>query len=288
MSKKGFKIEFLPVLQNPILIAGFDGWGNALNISTGMIAYLIRKLKAKPFAEINPDFFYRYDEKRPLVNIRNGNLRSIKPPGGSFYTAQTDPETIDLILLKADEPNLNWYTFADALFSLCRDVGINTIFTLGSMYDNVLHSDRIVSGLTSSRNLFDRMKQKNVTPVSYQGPTAIHSVIQTEGVRKGFQCTSLWCHCPYYLQGVTHFGILSHLAALLAFLGEFSVTTADLEKSWEDLNGQIQELITNSPEITAVINKLRKAKLRGSWERMKASAKSDDNVINLKDFLEPK
>jgi len=81
---------------------------------------------------------------------------------------------------------------------------------------------------------------------------------------------------------------MSHLASLLAFLGQFSMDTTDLEKNWEDLNSQIQELIKTSPEITAVINRLRKAKVRGSWERMKSAAKNDDKVINLKDFLEPK
>jgi predicted ATP-grasp superfamily ATP-dependent carboligase len=253
-----------------------------------MIAYLVRKLKARPFARINPDLFYRYDENRPLVNIRKGDLKSLKPPGGSFHTARTEPEAIDVVLLKAYEPSLSWYTFTDALFSLCRDVGIDTIITLGSMYDNVLHSDRFVSGLASTPELFDRMKQRNVTPVSYQGPSAIHSVIQAESTKKGFKCASLWCHCPYYLQGVTHFGLMSHLASLLAFLGQFSVDTTDLEKNWEDLNSQIQELIKTSPEITAVINRLRKAKVRGSWERMKSAAKNDDKVINLKDFLEPK
>jgi proteasome assembly chaperone (PAC2) family protein len=50
------EIQFkeLPQLKKPVLIAGFDGWGNALKISSGMAAYLIRKLNAKQFAKLNP------------------------------------------------------------------------------------------------------------------------------------------------------------------------------------------------------------------------------------------
>ena len=65
MSDTGIHITELPELNNPILIAGFDGWGNALNVSEGMATYLIGKLNARKFARLNPDVFYRFDESLP-------------------------------------------------------------------------------------------------------------------------------------------------------------------------------------------------------------------------------
>ena len=53
--EQGVHIEEVPELERPILIAGFSGWGNALDVSKGMTNYLINKLKAKYFARINPD-----------------------------------------------------------------------------------------------------------------------------------------------------------------------------------------------------------------------------------------
>ncbi len=47
-------------------------------------------------------------------------------------------------------------------------------------------------------------------------------------------------------------------------------------------------LIENSPELESAIQELRKAKVRGSWESMKAALKKGDKVINLADFLDPK
>jgi len=58
MTEKGIFIEKLPELKEPLLIAGFDGWGNALDVSRAMAAYMIRKLNAGHFASINPDLFY--------------------------------------------------------------------------------------------------------------------------------------------------------------------------------------------------------------------------------------
>jgi len=288
MDTKGFVIEEYPVLDSPIIIAGFDGWGNALNVSKGMVTYLIGKLKARYFAKINPDVFYRYDELRPLVDIDEGELKSLSPPGGSFYSVQTETDFNDLVILKADEPNLRWFQFIEELFALGQKLGAKTLITLGSMYDNVLHTDRVISGTASTEVLSVKLRDNNVSTVSYQGPSAIHSLISSEGKKRGFNCASLWCHCPYYLQGTSHFGLLSHLGTLLATLGDFEIDIQDLEDSWNELNEQIQQLVQNNPELQEAINELRKAKVRGSWENMKSSINRGDKVINIRDFLEPK
>jgi proteasome assembly chaperone (PAC2) family protein len=285
MSEPGIYIDKIPDLKNPLLIAGFDGWGNALKISSGMAAYLIRTFEAQRFAEINPDVFYRYDEMRPIVSIAEGVFKSLSPPGGAFYAARTASAGRDLVILKADEPNLRWFHFVDELFSVCSRLDIEAIITLGSMYDHVLHTDRIISGVASNADLTSKLKQKRVNPITYQGPSAIHSSIHSEGFKRAYPCMSLWCHCPYYLQGTTHFGILAHLGNLLAFLGNFELDTADLETSWQKLNTQIEGLIENNPELQAMISELRKAKIKGSAAELKGAIKPDEKVINIQDFL---
>ena len=106
--------------------------------------------------------------------------------------------------------------------------------------------------------------------------------------KQGLLAVSLWCHCPYYLQGTTHYGLLSQLAGLLSSIGDFSLDTGELDALWKELNRQIQGLIDKTPELQGVINELRKAKVRGSWASMKGSTKRDEKVIQLEDFLKPK
>lgn len=288
MSESGIQIEEFPDLKNPLLIAGFDGWGNALKISSGMAGYLIRTFKAQRFAEINPDVYFRYDEMRPVVDIEEGVFKSLSSPGGAFYAAQTAPDGRGLVILKTDEPNLRWFGFVEELFDLCKRLNIESIITLGSMYDHVLHTDRIISAVTSNAAVSSMLRQKGVNAISYQGPSAIHSTIHSEGLKRAHACMSLWCHCPYYLQGTTHFGILAHLGKLLASLGGFELNTENLETSWEKLNIQIENLIENNAELQEVVKELRKAKVRGSSAEMKGAIKSDEKIINIQDFLQPK
>ena len=288
MSESGIQIDEFPDLKNPLLIAGFDGWGNALKISSGMAAFLIRTFKAQRFAEINPDVFFRYDEMRPVVHIEDGVFKSLSSPGGTFYAAQTAPGGRDLVILKTDEPNLRWSGFVEELFELCKRLNIESIITLGSMYDHVLHTDRIISAVASNAAMSAMLRQKGVNAISYQGPSAIHSTIHSEGLKRAHACMSLWCHCPFYLQGTTHFGILAHLGKLLASLGGFELDTENLETSWEKLNIQIEKLIENNAELQEVVKELRKAKVRGSAAEMKGAIKSDEKIINIQDFLGPK
>ena len=131
------------------------------------------------------------------------------------------------------------------------------------------------------------LRQKGVNSISYEGPSAIHSFIHAEGLKRNYACINLWCHCPVYLQGTTHFGILAHLGKLLASLGGFEINTDDLEVSWEKLNTQIENLIDNNAELQAVVKELRKAKTRGSDTALKGAVK-DEKIINIQDFLQPK
>jgi proteasome assembly chaperone (PAC2) family protein len=285
MVDEAIKIDFIPDLMEPIFIAGFDGWGNALDISRGMVDYMIRKLEAKPFAKLDPDLFYRFDENRPLVDIENGLLKRVFPPGGSFYVVERSLVGRDIILFKATEPNLRWFHFADTILTICQKTGVKTIVSLGSMFDNVLHTDTVISTLASSEALLlSFLKGKKIITINYKGPGSIHSTIQTEAKDRGVECISLWCHCPYYLQGTTHFGLLSHLGSLLSSFGGFDLDTEELDTAWVELSEEIQGVIDKNPELQGMINDLRKAKIKGSWD----SAKRHDKIIHLEDFLEHK
>lgn len=279
-------IEEQPRLDHPVLIAGFDGWGNALDISKSMVSYMIGKLGAGYFARFNPDLFHRFDENRPIVNIENGVLKDIKPPGGFIYGAHSENNR-DVVLLNANEPSLRWSQYVEELLSFSRNLGVDLIITIGSMYDNVLHTDRIISAITSEKALLSRLQERDVSPINYQGPSAIHSSIHREAREQGFQSVSLWCHCPYYLQGTTHFGLLSTLGSLLSSLGEFELDVSELENRWKELNRQIKDLVSKNPEFQDMINNLRKAKVRGSWTHMKEDAKKNQKIIDLRDFFKP-
>jgi proteasome assembly chaperone (PAC2) family protein len=289
MQAQGIEYLSRPRLERPLLIAGFGGWGDVLKVSTGFADYLIRHFRAEKFATLNPDLFFRYDETRPHVNIVNGTLKELTFSDSALYAAHTGQGQRDIVIFKGEEPQLAWRFFAQTLFDLMRQLDGDLIITIGSMYDQVLHTDRIVSGVASSPELAADLTQSGIRPISYQGPSAIHSILQAEGPPNGFQCASLWCHCPFYLQGTLHFGYLAHLASLLKDLALCDIDVTALNRNWQKMEGQIERQVAQNPEIQALIQKLGQANpALAPVSGLQPGSPKSSKVIDLQDFLPPK
>lgn len=277
-------IEQTPEVSNPVVIIGFEGWANGGNLAVGMIDYLIKELGATRFAKIDPNNFYRFDDARPIVKVEGGYLKEVLPPEAAFYSAQDKETGVDLVLFKANEPHLRWFSFVEVVLSLCKQLGVKLIISLGGFQDSVVHTDAIISGFASSEQLLERLKQVQVNPAEYQGPGAIHSLIFQQGKGMGIEGISLWGHCPFYLQG-THLRLLSRMATVLADLGGFHVDTGELEKGWTQLARSIQRFIDGNPELQKAIKEIMKSKKPSELRRPE---RKDGKVIYLDDFFKPK
>jgi proteasome assembly chaperone (PAC2) family protein len=277
-------IEHRPELSQPVLIAGFEGWANGGNVAVGTINYLIQKLGASRFARIDPNHFYRFDDARPIVKVEGGQLKEILPPEAVFYAAHDKQTQGDLILFKADEAHLRWFSFVEVILSLCKRLGTELIISLGGLQDNVVHTDAIISGFASSEELLERLRQTQVIPAEYKGPGAIHSLLLQQAKSMGIEGISLWGHSPFYLQG-TNLRLLSRMTTILAGLAGVHVDTGELEKGWMQLARQIQRFIDGNSELQNVIKEIMKSKAPGELPRPE---RKDGKVIYLDDFFKPK
>lgn len=273
----------MPELIKPIAILGFGGWANGGNVAMGMTEFLIRNLKAKRFATVNPDPFYRFDDARPTVQVQSGRLKAIFPPKATFYAASQEETGVDVIVFKADEPQLRWFAFVDTLLSCCKHFDVDRIISLGGLQDNVAHTETVISGFASNQDLLERLKDMGVRAANYEGPGAIHSLVLNRAQEMGMEGFSLWGHCPFYLQG-THLKVLCAMAEVLAGLTGLKLDLSDLEKGWEVLAQQIQHFVDGNPELQKVIQELMESK---TPSRPHSALRKDGNVIYLDRFSEP-
>lgn len=280
------QMEMTPPLNKPVVIVGLRGWGNALDVSAGMAGYIVESFQGPSVGHIDPDMCYRYDEIRPVVKINAGKLLAIDPPEGTFYSISTRPGENDLLILIADEPSLNWHRFSRELVEFALQLESSAVITLGSMMDNVLHTDRIISAVSSSNDFEGVLERHGVLPVNYHGPSAIHTLILDACRKRAVPGVSLWSHCPAYLQGISHHGMMHQLAVLLADMASFSLQTDVLEARWKDLESQIQQLIADNPKVEGIVEQIRKKKREGAMQNMGEGGSAEGTVINLKDFLD--
>jgi len=270
-----------PQLNDPVLIVGFGDWSNAGNVALKSIDYIIQKKGATLMAEMNPDRFYQFTQNRPVVTIKEGSLQGLSLKKISFYFWHNKEGKEDIILLKAQEPDYRWLTFTQTLFHLCRKWEVSFIVSLGGMYDDVLHTDAIVSGVSSCEEWRNVFIKKDIPLIEYEGPSGIHSLIMQRAENENYPFFGLWGHSPIYLRG-TNFRVVVKIVKLLSFFFAFSVNTRELEHSLENLDHQIGEILENNAELQEYMEKLKK--IRSGELRKKDAPK----IINIKDFIRQK
>jgi proteasome assembly chaperone (PAC2) family protein len=284
MDTSGFEIREWPVLRKPLMVVGLGGWGNALNVARGAAAFLVRQTRARRFGRVKLDVFFRFDEHRPIVTVQNGLLRAVRFSEGGFYAARLPENERDLIVLLTEEPHLNWELFATQLIDIVRITDTSEFISLGSMYDAVLHTDAVVSGIASDVAHLRELDAFNIRPVTYHGPSAIHSILHRQACEHRIKASSLWTHCPYYLEGTSHPGLIAATVETVARILGAEIDTRDLAVEWERLKTDIQDAIENNPKLQKLIAELRRAKVRGAWANQPEHGRRAEKVIRLKDF----
>ncbi len=58
-------ITQIPTLNRPILLLAFTGWNDAGTAATFATKFLLQRLAARKFADIDPETFYNFVELRP-------------------------------------------------------------------------------------------------------------------------------------------------------------------------------------------------------------------------------
>jgi proteasome assembly chaperone (PAC2) family protein len=275
------KFYQMPHLNNPILIAGFGGWSNAGNVAVKSVEYIIKKKGATLLAEIDPDHFYQFTQNRPVINIKEGRFQGLHLRKISFYFWPNREGNNDVILLSAQEPDCRWHTFVQALFHLCKQWCVSLIVSIGGMYDDVLHTEAIVSGVYSFGEWRDVFIEKGIHLIGYEGPSGIHSLIMQRAEKESCPFIGLWGNSPLYLRG-TNFRVVIRIVNLIASFCAFSIDQLELENSLKEFEHQIGEILEKNSELKEQIEEIKK--IRSGELRKKDPSK----IINIKDFIRPK
>ena len=190
-----FISEFLTVHEDPPgqfehLIMAMGGWPDAAEAATTTAKYMLRKLGAKKFAEIDPEDFYVFTQERPRSSRTRDGRRRVHWPANEFHYWPGNESSKAVMFFLGLEPNLKWRTFSRIVSDLAQEYRVKSVIHIGALLDAVPHSREI--RLTGSSTAIDLQKVLDTSRVStsrYQGPTGITSAIseactnQGDGVR---------------------------------------------------------------------------------------------------------
>ena len=250
-----------PKLERPRLLLGFSGWMDGGNVSTGTIECLIVKMRAKRFAEIEPEGFYIYSFPgsmeitalfRPHTKIKNGLIESYQRPTDAFFYS----EEHNLILFSGKEPHLQWEEFGDCIFSLCTEFDVKEIYFIGSVAGLVPHSREPRMHCTVSDAKFkETFEQYSVKFTDYEGPASIITYLSVNANNYDLSMASLVALIPAYVQGRNPKCIEAVTRRMMGILG-VQIELDDLRGISDEFEKRLNDIVQEQPELANNIQKL--------------------------------
>jgi predicted ATP-grasp superfamily ATP-dependent carboligase len=243
-----------PSLRRPVLIAAFRGWNDGGQGASLAGGYLARIWGGARFAEIDPEGFFDFQATRPHVSLVEGKSRQIDWPDNAFYHAALPGLDRDAVLLLGIEPNLRWKTFGRLVVALARELGVETVVTLGSLLADVPHTRPApVTAASSDPSLVEAL---HLEPSRYEGPTGVVGVLHDACAREGLPSVSLWAAVPHYVSLAPSPRAALALCQRLGDLLGTEIDTAELADAVDAYSEQVSEAVAADAETAAYVEEL--------------------------------
>ena len=251
------KIQELPSLRSPILIAAFAGWPDAAEVASGTARYLSRKLRAQRFAEIDPEEFYVFTETRPNTIILAPGQRALEWPSNEFFSWRNPDGERDIVILQGREPNLNWREYVEIVMDLVKQLEVSQVIALGGTYDAVSHRGQVsMSGHATSPELRERLAEFGITASSYEGPSSVQTALLEACREQNVLAASLWGHAPHYVRAAPNPKVSHAMLRVLQALLDVTVDVKELEVAGEALEAKVDAAMVENPELREYVDQL--------------------------------
>ena len=275
-----------PNLKLPTMIVAFAGWPDAAEAATRAIRYLVRKLPAKKFAEIDPEEFYDFTVTRPHTRIDRRGKRVIRWPRNDFYYFEGEDESCNLLLFIGTEPNLRWRAYSNIITDIARRSEVDVVISLGALLDAVPHTrEPRVTGRASSATLTGKVKWLGIQNSGYQGPTGIHTAFTEACSQHGLEHASIWGHSPHYVETSPNPRVSLALLEKLRSLVDFDVDLKELDLAGEAFEEDVTKAIAKRSDVSSYVTKLERRYDASNRPEDDEMPDADDMVRELEQFL---
>jgi len=265
-----------PELRQPYLVCGINGWVDGGEAATGTTRYLIKKLKAKKFAEMPLDRYHVFQvpgqlSLRPEIKIENGLLKKHVLPRNEFFYWVNPHSEHDLILYLGTEPNTNWEEYAGNILNLAADFGVARIYVLGGVLDKTPHTKEAgVFCACTSKELRQEMMKYAMQSSNYKGPGSFSITMLHLSQKRKMPMVSIIARSTYYPE----FNVviprnpkaIKAVVLRLDSLLHLNLDISDLDQEGDELEVKLNFMASHNREFQTYIEELEKEYTKVKYE----------------------
>jgi proteasome assembly chaperone (PAC2) family protein len=269
-----------PALRRPRAVVALEGWSDACDAASGAASYLVNQSDVDPYAVIDPEEFFDFQSRRPVIEVDDGGTRSLTWPSTGFYGLERPEWSQDLIVVLGEEPGLRWKTFARELIRVLDESGVEKVVTLGAFIGQVAHTLPVpIIGVGTDPDL---VVAHGLMTSDYEGPTSLLSVILEACREQGMPAISLWAAVPHYLAANANPRVMLALLEKASGLLDIDIDTAELHQVALEFDRKVDEAMRSSDDLTEYVAKLEHNAETGS---LVGEAASEQLIADIETFL---
>jgi len=240
-------------LNEPALIAAFDGWVDAGAAGTTAASYIARE--GEIIVSFDPDALVDYRSRRPPLDINDGVLTGMTWPELTIRRVRTDRR--DLLVLTGPEPDYRWGEFRDAVVEIAGRLGVVESVSLGAIGATVPHTSSTPILVTGS----DRGSLQSDLPLPaehMQVPASALNIVEIYLARQGIRSVGIWAQVPHYIQGTFFPGALALVERAAGHLG-VHLSVEPLIELAKEQRARLDSVVAERPEARAYVDQLEAA-----------------------------
>ena len=254
--------EFIKPDRPTFMIAGFNQWANAGNVSSGIPDYLIEKLNARKVGHIRKDSFYFYQLPgshymfRPPVKYVEGYEEHYQEePVNNFYYTEIDKK--GLVIFIGTEPNQNEEVYVNTLLDGAKELSVKRIIVpSGVGFEVPFDRERLIGCTYSLKQMREELEDYAVTFSNYDRNATIGMVINHYCKKRGIESIRMTARTPSYQISLTIFNdkrAMYDILRRIRYMFEINLDLSDLEKESiqqnDEFKNALKKLCIDNPEL---------------------------------------
>jgi len=254
------RIIFLadPDLNEPVLIVGLEGWIDAGLAASTAVATLLETIPTEVLATFDTEYFIDQRARRPLARIVDGVTTELTWPEIQIRYGR-DRDGADVLFLVGPEPDFHWSDFVDVVTDAAGRFDVRLVVGLGAFPAPTPHTRpvRLIgTAPAASKHLLALVG--SVTG-ELEVPAGIGTALELGFAEVDMDILTLWARVPHYVASMPYPQAAATLIDGLARVSGLTLDAGHLRASAEEARQRVDELVTNNPEHSSMVERLEAA-----------------------------
>jgi proteasome assembly chaperone (PAC2) family protein len=247
-----------PELNEPVLVIALEGWIDAGLGASNAIGTMLDTIYTEVLATFDTEYFIDQRARRPIARIVDGITTELTWPEIQIRFGR-DGDGADILFLVGPEPDFHWSDFVDVVTDAAGRFDVRLVVGLGAFPAPTPHTRpvRIIgTAPATSANLLTRV---GTVSGELEVPAGISSALELGFSEVDMEIVTLWARVPHYVASMPYPQASAALIDGLASIAGLTLDAGSLRASAEEARRRVDDLITNNPDHTTMVEQLEEA-----------------------------